>query len=212
MLPQDDGSKPRGCGRVSIVTEDGGLVYDAFVHYGDTPHMVDRPSLGLGVLRADIQPENGAQLYGDVLKVLKTAFDKSGAIVGHAIKNDIAMLCDLDWSPYKCYDTQLSYQLQLKTLSTRPQLGLSALVYSVLGKTIQADATGHSSVEDARATMELWQVHVAAVKHQGGDRDDFARYYLRGQERERRDQPVSASEGLGDGVNGGDGDGWPLGW
>jgi hypothetical protein len=44
-----------------------------------------------------------------------------------------------------------------------------------LGNTIQADATGHSSVEDARATMELWQVHVAAVKHQGGDRDDSAR-------------------------------------
>jgi hypothetical protein len=112
MLPQQDGSKPRGCGRISIVNQDGGLVYDTFVHYGDVPHIVDAPFRGFGVYKADIQPENGAQLYADVLRVLKTAFDKSGVIVGHSIQSDIRMPRDLDWYPYRLHDTQRSKELR----------------------------------------------------------------------------------------------------
>lgn len=189
MLIKDDQTKPRGCGRVSIVTEEGKVVYDTFVHYGpDVPHRVDRPDLRLGVLWSDIQPWNGAQLYGNVLKVLKTAFDKSGVIIGHSIKNDISMLRDLDWSSYRCHDTQLSNPL--RDISGKRQPGLKGLTEDVLGREIQTDEIGHSSVEDARATMELWHYHVQTIEEEGGNVEHSARYYLPGQARAKRTQPA----------------------
>jgi hypothetical protein len=47
------------------------LVYDTIVHYGDRPHRPDPQFLNLGVKYKDIKPENGAQLYEDVLEALK---------------------------------------------------------------------------------------------------------------------------------------------
>jgi len=189
MLPQADGSKPRGCGRVSVVNEELELIYDTFVHYGpDVKHNVDAPKLNLGVYKADIQPENGAQLYTDVLEILKTAFDKSGVIVGHSIQSDIRMLRDLDWYPYRLHDTQRSKEF--RETSGQNQPGLRGLEEDVLGREIQADESGHSSVEDARATMELWLHHVFGVEEEGGNVELSARYNLPKRTHPTRVQPT----------------------
>ena len=63
MLPQPDGTKPKGVGRVSVVNEKLELIYDTFVHYGpEIEHQFDLQRLNLGVKYNDIKPENGAQL------------------------------------------------------------------------------------------------------------------------------------------------------
>jgi hypothetical protein len=162
-LPQKDGSFPKGVGRVSVVNEKLELVYDTFVHYGDIPHIPDDQRFNLGVKPADIKPENGAQLYKDVLDALKTIFDKSGGrqdktggLVAHDFLSDRRMLRDLDFSPYKWHDTQdVSHY---RALNNGNPPGLQMLAQDVLGDDLDR-TDGHSSIDDARVTMQLWLYH-----------------------------------------------------
>jgi hypothetical protein len=164
MLPQSDNSKPKGVGRVSVVNEKLELVYDTFVHYGpNREHRPDPQVLKMGVKYQDIRPENGAQLYEDVLKALKTIFDKSGGrqdkiggLVAHDFLSDRRMLKDLDFSSYKWHDTQDVSEYRALNDGNPP--GLKMLAADVLGDDLDR-ADGHSSIDDARVTMQLWLYH-----------------------------------------------------
>jgi hypothetical protein len=141
-----------------VVNEKLELVYDTFVHYGpEVPHQPDAQRLKLGVTTADIKPENGAQLYGDFLKVLKTIFDKSGELVAHNFRSDRRMLKDLDFSGYECYDTR--NVSDYRDLNNGNPPGLRMLASDVLGEDLDR-SDGHSSIDDARVTMKLWLFHI----------------------------------------------------
>jgi len=149
-LTQNAGKRRDGVGRLSIVNVDGQVVYDTFVYYpSDVPHRPPPQHLKLGVKYKDIRPENGAQPHAQVLAAAKAIFDKSGVIVAHAASNDVQMMEGIDFNQYVVRDTQRLYGSELGRLP-----GLGALSFSVLGRSIQVEE--HSSVEDARATMELF--------------------------------------------------------
>ena len=149
-LIQETGKRRSGVGRLSIVNVDGQVVYDTFVSYpADVPHRPPPQRLRLGVTHKDILPENGAQPHAQVLANARAIFDKSGVIVAHAASNDIRMLHGIDFANYTVHDTQRLYGA---SLGRSP--GLGALSSEVLGRSIQVGE--HSSVEDARATMELF--------------------------------------------------------
>ena len=157
MLPKTDGSKPKGVGRISVVNEKLELVYDTFVHYGpEVDHRPDPQRLNLGVKGEDIRPENGAQLYLYVLDTLKTIFDKSGGLVAHDFWSDRRMLKDLDFSNYERHDTQSVDDYRALNNGNPP--GLTMLATDVLGEDLDRTG-GHSSIDDARVTMQLWLYH-----------------------------------------------------
>jgi len=149
-LTQESGKRRSGVGRFSIVNIHGQVVYDTFVYYApDVPHRPPPQHLKLGVTYKDIRPENGAQPHAEVLAAAKAIFDMSGVVVAHAAGSDVLMLDGIDFGKYVVRDTQRLYGSSLGQLP-----GLRSLSASVLGRSIQV--TEHSSVEDARATMELF--------------------------------------------------------
>jgi hypothetical protein len=167
MLPQPDNSKPKGVGRVSVVNASLELVYDTFVHYGpDVEHRPDPQHLKLGVKYQDIKPENGAQLHKDVIKTLRAIFDKSGVLVAHAFESDRRMLKDLDFSGYEIKDTQDVSEYQ--ALNDWKPPSLKMLTQDVLGRDLDR-TDGHSSVDDARVTMELWLIHAERLREARGE-------------------------------------------
>jgi len=151
ILARNVGWRRQGVGRISIVNVAGQVVYDTFVYY--PAHIEHRPSpqrLKLGVTKQDIRPQNGAQPLAKVLAAAKAIFDKSGIVVAHTATNDVHMLDGIDFDKYVVRDTQLLYDSSYG--HSLP--ALSSLSNSVLHRNIQSEE--HSSVEDARATMDLF--------------------------------------------------------
>lgn len=110
-------------GRVSVVREDGKLIYDTFAHYPNGVRTrCSPPRFQLSVRDADIEIENGAQPLEKVLNDLKAIFDKSGIVIGHAMHNEVVYtrglneltlkepIAGIDWSCYSMRDTQLTSQ------------------------------------------------------------------------------------------------------
>lgn len=155
ILGANTGNASRGVGRVSIVNMQGQLIYDTFVSY--PKDMLQRPDpqrYHFGVTYKDIRRDYGAQAHVHVLRVCTSIFDKATIVVGHSIYNDMKMLVGINFWKYTLYDTQNFAGYQQYSLSRNGSPSLSALASSVLGKEIQV--TEHSSVEDAKVTMELY--------------------------------------------------------
>ncbi|KAK4542674.1 hypothetical protein LTR36_006246 [Oleoguttula mirabilis] len=167
ILDGRQGDQNRGLGRVSVTKESDQIIYDTFVYYpADVPHRPDPQWLDLGVNYKDIKPENGAQPIGEVLENVQAIFDKSGFAVGHAFHNDMKMLRGVSLENVEVRDTQLLPEYTHHAKQGRPSLkDLSAII---LKRTIQVK--DHSSVEDARATMRLYQVRREDFERQQGPR------------------------------------------
>lgn len=108
----------------------------------------------------------GATPFHDAVRVAQSLM-KDKVVVGHDIKNDFAAL-SFQVPPSKVRDTLSCSHLfrlaeakhaELQSSGARnlPKLGrrLKSLTYYVLGRTIQRKG-GHDSVEDAKATMDLY--------------------------------------------------------
>lgn len=74
--------------------------------------------------------------------------------MGHVIENEQKMLRDVDFWAYTLYNTQAHAEYRQYGKGGRGKPSLKDLASRVLKKTIQVDE--HSSVEDARVTMELY--------------------------------------------------------
>ncbi|KAF1985039.1 hypothetical protein K402DRAFT_413487 [Aulographum hederae CBS 113979] len=143
-----DPNKTSQLARVSIVNYHGDLLYDSFV----LPHqpVLDYRTHVSGVTAALLRP-GYARPFSDVQKDVADLL-KGKILVGHAIRNDIDVL--MFGHPRRdVRDTSRHASFRQYAAGATPSL--KKLAREILGWDIQAGE--HSSIEDARATMALFQ-------------------------------------------------------
>lgn len=134
--------------RVSLVNSNCECVYDKFVKPAE--RVVDYRTHVSGVRPSDLKnAPSYQQVQKEVADILK---DK--ILVGHALHNDLKCLM-LGHSRKQIRDTSKYKPFQELMLTKRP--ALKKLVSKILHEEIQSGE--HSSVIDARATMQIFKLH-----------------------------------------------------
>ncbi|KAM4580173.1 interferon-stimulated 20 kDa exonuclease-like 2 isoform 1-T4 [Odontesthes bonariensis] len=150
------GSGPKGSinqlARCSIVSYEGDVVYDKFI----------KPSMPVTDYRtrwSGIRPRDliKATPYSEARKeILKLLMGK--VVIGHAIHNDYKAL-GYSHPSVLTRDTSRIPLLNLKAGFAESECAsLKRLTKAIFNRDIQTGRKGHSSVEDAKATMELYKV------------------------------------------------------
>ncbi|NXQ98371.1 I20L2 protein, partial [Sagittarius serpentarius] len=152
MVGTGPGGRTSDLARCSIVGYQGDVMYDQYIR--PAAPIVDYRTRWSGIRRqhmANAVPFSKAQR--EILRIL------SGKIVvGHAIYNDFKAL---KYFHPKALTRDTSKIPLLNRKGGFPEnvaISLKRLTKELLHKDIQVGKSGHSSVEDARATMELYKV------------------------------------------------------
>ncbi|XP_077071192.1 interferon-stimulated 20 kDa exonuclease-like 2 isoform X1 [Siphateles boraxobius] len=150
------GTGPKGCNgelaRCSIVSYDGDVIFDKFIK--PVNPVTDFRTRYSGVRRQDLF--NATPFHQAQKEILKILTGKM--VVGHAIHNDFKALKYFH-PPCQTRDTARIPLLNQKAgLPENQTVSLKRLTKAILSKDIQIGRRGHSSVEDAKATMELYKV------------------------------------------------------
>lgn len=134
--------------RVSIVNSDGDVLYDQFV--APQERVIDYRTDVSGVRYSDLKKApNFKEVQNDVAAIIKNK-----TLVGHAIKTDLKVLF-LDHPRKHIRDTAKYKPFQQRMKTKHPSL--KKLAKEILSLSIQTGE--HSSVEDARAAMQLYREH-----------------------------------------------------
>ncbi|XP_043117920.1 interferon-stimulated 20 kDa exonuclease-like 2 [Puntigrus tetrazona] len=150
------GTGPKGfrneLARCSIVNYEGDVIYDKYIK--PINPVTDFRTCWSGIRRQDLLhaiPFDQAQK--EILKIIT-----GKVVVGHAINNDFKAL--KYFHPVcQTRDTARIPLLNEKAgLPVKEMPSLKRLAKAILKKDIQTGKGGHSSVEDAKATMELFKV------------------------------------------------------
>ncbi|KAK2902941.1 hypothetical protein Q8A67_007654 [Cirrhinus molitorella] len=150
------GTGPKGCcselARCSIVNYEGDVIYDKYIK--PINPVTDYRTRWSGIRRQHLInaiPFDHAQK--EIVKIMT-----GKVVVGHAIHNDFKAL------KYFHPACQTRDTAQIPLLSRKAGLpvnqlpSLKSLAKAILKKDMQTGKQGHSSVEDAKATMELYKV------------------------------------------------------
>ncbi|NWI15556.1 AEN nuclease, partial [Crypturellus soui] len=150
------GTGPRGrhseLARCSVVNYEGDVVYDKYVR-PELP-IVDYRTRWSGITRRHMRsaiPFRTAQ--AEILKILK---DK--IVVGHAIHNDFQALKYFHPKDRTRDTSRIPLLNQKAGIPVKASASLKSLAKHLLHKKIQVGCKGHSSVEDAQTTMELYRL------------------------------------------------------
>ncbi|XP_042640991.1 interferon-stimulated 20 kDa exonuclease-like 2 [Tyto alba] len=152
MVGTGPGGRTSALARCSIVSEGGDVLYDQYVR--PTAPVVDYRTRWSGIRRQHLVnavPFGKAQR--EILRILAGKI-----VVGHAICNDFKAL---KYFHPKALTRDTSKIPLLNRKGGFPEhvaISLKRLTKELLHKDIQVGKSGHSSVEDARATMELYKV------------------------------------------------------
>ncbi|GAB5583842.1 apoptosis-enhancing nuclease [Prionailurus iriomotensis] len=160
------GTGPKGhvssLARCSIVSYHGDVLYDEYVL--PPCHIVDYRTRWSGIRKQHMVNATPFKVArSQILKILAGKI-----VVGHAIHNDFKAL---QYSHPKSLTRDTSHIPPLNRKAECPEnatVSLKCLTKKLLNRDIQVGKSGHSSVEDAQATMELyklveveWEQHLA---------------------------------------------------
>ncbi|XP_042345749.1 interferon-stimulated 20 kDa exonuclease-like 2 [Plectropomus leopardus] len=150
------GTGPKGSisqlARCSLVNYDGDVVYDKFIN--PSVPVTDYRTRWSGIRRSDLV--NATQYSEARREILRLLMGK--VVVGHAIHNDFKVL-GYAHPAALTRDTSRIPLLNLKAgFAEHECASLKRLTKAIFNRDIQTGKRGHSSVEDARATMELYRV------------------------------------------------------
>ncbi|KAG9030841.1 3'-5' exonuclease [Tulasnella sp. JGI-2019a] len=137
--------------RVSVVNFLGAVIFDAYVE--QTEEVTDYRTKWSGIRAADLSGSH-TKSFDEVQKTVQGLLTNR-VLVGHAVHNDLQALM-LSHPSISTRDTQRCVELRTKYPST-VTLSLSMLAKNELELDIQQD--GHSSLEDARATMAIYRLY-----------------------------------------------------
>ncbi|XP_064373301.1 apoptosis-enhancing nuclease isoform X2 [Dromaius novaehollandiae] len=150
------GTGPRGrlseLARCTVVSYEGDVIYDKYVQ-PELP-IVDYRTRWSGITKRHMKnaiPFRAAQ--AEILKILK---DK--IVVGHAIHNDFQALKYFHPKDRTRDTSRIPLLNQKAGFPVKVSASLKSLAKHLLHKKIQIGRKGHSSVEDARTTMELYRL------------------------------------------------------
>ncbi|KAK1154664.1 interferon-stimulated 20 kDa exonuclease-like 2 [Acipenser oxyrinchus oxyrinchus] len=150
------GTGPRGTrselARCSIVGYHGDVVYDKYIL--PTNPVTDYRSRWSGIRKQDLRNATGfKEAQKEILKILS-----GKVVIGHAIHNDFKALGYFH-PPALTRDTSRIPLLNKKAgIPVKEAASLKRLTKMLFSKDIQVGKNGHSSVEDAKATMELYKI------------------------------------------------------
>ncbi|NXD97178.1 I20L2 protein, partial [Chaetorhynchus papuensis] len=152
MVGTGPGGRTSALARCSIVSYEGDIVYDRYVR-PEAP-IVDYRTRWSGIRRHHMDkavPFREAQRQ--VLRILA-----GKVVVGHAIHNDFKALRYFHPKALTRDTSQIPLLNRRGGFPENVSISLKRLTKALLGQDIQVGKSGHSSVEDARATMELYKV------------------------------------------------------
>lgn len=150
------GTGPKGrvsqLARCSIVSYDGDVVYDKFIR--PSVPVTDYRTRWSGIRHKDLVK---ATPYTEARKeILRLLAGK--VVIGHAIHNDFKVLGYAHPSDLTRDTSRISLLNQKAGFAEHECASLKRLTKAIFNRDIQAGKKGHSSVEDAKATMELYKV------------------------------------------------------
>ncbi|XP_043971962.1 interferon-stimulated 20 kDa exonuclease-like 2 isoform X2 [Gambusia affinis] len=150
------GAGPKGSisqlARCSIVSYDGDVIYDKFIK--PSMYVTDFRTRWSGIRPRDLSKATPfAQARQEILRLLMGKI-----VIGHAIHNDFKAL-SYTHPAALTRDTSKIPLLNLKAgFGEKECASLKRLTKAIFNRDIQTGRKGHSSVEDAKATMELYKV------------------------------------------------------
>ncbi|KAH0515213.1 Interferon-stimulated 20 kDa exonuclease-like 2 [Microtus ochrogaster] len=160
------GTGPKGrvssLARCSIVNYNGDVLYDDYVL--PPCHIVDYRTRWSGIRKCHMAKATPFKIArSQILKILKGKI-----VIGHAIHNDYKALQYFHPKSLTRDTSQIPLLNRKADCPENVTLSLKHLTKKLLHRDIQAGKSGHSSVEDAQATMELyklveveWEQHLA---------------------------------------------------
>ncbi|XP_005356961.1 interferon-stimulated 20 kDa exonuclease-like 2 [Microtus ochrogaster] len=160
------GTGPKGrvssLARCSIVNYNGDVLYDDYVL--PPCHIVDYRTRWSGIRKCHMAKATPFKIaQSQILKILKGKI-----VIGHAIHNDYKALQYFHPKSLTRDTSQIPLLNRKADCPENVTLSLKHLTKKLLHRDIQAGKSGHSSVEDAQATMELyklveveWEQHLA---------------------------------------------------
>ncbi|KTF77680.1 hypothetical protein cypCar_00020241 [Cyprinus carpio] len=150
------GTGPKGCrnelARCSIVSYEGDVIYDKYIK--PIYPVTDFRTRWSGIRRQDLLhaiPFDQAQK--EIVKIIT-----GKVVVGHAINNDFKALKYFHPACQTRDTARIPLLNQKAGLPENEMVSLKRLTKAIFKKDIQTGKGGHSSVEDAKATMELYKV------------------------------------------------------
>ncbi|OBS65182.1 hypothetical protein A6R68_06298 [Neotoma lepida] len=160
------GTGPKGrvssLARCSIVNYNGDVLYDEYIR--PPCHIVDYRTRWSGIRKSHMINATPFKIArSQILKILTGKI-----VVGHAIHNDYKALQYFHPKSLTRDTSQIPLLNRKADCPENVTLSLKHLTKKLLSRDIQAGQSGHSSVEDAQATMELyklveveWEQHLA---------------------------------------------------
>lgn len=136
--------------RVTVVDADLHVIYDTFVKPDN--EIVDYNTMFSGVTEADLA--NTEVRLCDVQATLLSLFSTETILIGHSLESDLLALKFIHGT---IVDTSVLFPHRRGLPYKR---SLRGLVSQYLNQKIQTHSSGHSSIEDARACMQLvtWKI------------------------------------------------------